>query len=132
MTLAELRARAGAELLAPQRVDFHCLVMVQSGQGKHMIDFVEHRLKPGTVLLVKAGQVQQWHMHAGLQGRLLLASIRHCYGSMNGRQRRCWTARCGSECWSIQLACAQILRLFKGATPRRHSSAILLPRCCCA
>jgi AraC-like DNA-binding protein len=75
LTLDELRHRADAELLlSPQRVDFLHLLLVQEGRAKHMVDFVEHELKPGSVMLVRPGQVQQWRMRAQLQGQLALIS----------------------------------------------------------
>lgn len=75
MTLHELRQRASARLLStPQRVDFHHLLLVQAGRARHMVDFIEHGLQPGSVLLVRPGQVQQWHMADELQGQLTLIS----------------------------------------------------------
>ncbi|HCX80371.1 MAG: hypothetical protein A3E00_16440 [Curvibacter sp. RIFCSPHIGHO2_12_FULL_63_18] len=75
MTLQELRQRASASMLAaPQRVDFHHLLFVQEGRSRHMVDFVEHPLQPGSMLLVRAGQVQQWHLTDELQGQLTLIS----------------------------------------------------------
>lgn len=74
MGLHELRARAGDALLTPQRPDFLLLLLVESGRGKHVVDFVEHALRPGSVVLVRPGQVQQWHPDALLQGQLVLVS----------------------------------------------------------
>jgi AraC-like DNA-binding protein len=74
LTLEELRARAAATLRAPQRVDFHLLLLIEARHGKHVVDFVEHDLRPGSVVLVRPGQVQQWRMHESLQGQLVLIS----------------------------------------------------------
>ena len=75
LALRELRRRVSWELRSPpQRVHFHHLLLVQGGSSKHMVDFVEHELKPGAVLLVRPGQVQQWHMHESLEGQLALIS----------------------------------------------------------
>lgn len=75
LTLDQLRARTSAQRMAsPLRVDFHHLLVVQGGRSKHMIDFVDHELAPGSLLLVRPGQVQQWRMRAGLRGQLVLAS----------------------------------------------------------
>lgn len=75
MTLQELRQRTSARMLsAPQRVDFHHLLFVQEGRSRHMVDFVEHPLRPGAILLVRPGQVQQWHLADQLQGQLTLIS----------------------------------------------------------
>lgn len=73
LTLDELRSKAGPALLArPQRVDFHHLLLVQGGFATHMVDFVEHELRPGSVLLVRPGQVQQWRAREGFEGQLVL------------------------------------------------------------
>lgn len=84
MTLQELRQRASASMLAaPQRVDFHHLLFIQQGRSRHMVDFVEHPLQPGSVLLVRAGQVQQWHMTDELQGQLTLISAEALVSATN-------------------------------------------------
>lgn len=69
----QLRTHAADTLLAPQRPDFHLLWLVEGGRGTHVVDFVEHRLRPGTVVWVRAGQVQQWRMTDRLEGRIVLA-----------------------------------------------------------
>lgn len=75
LTLEELRQRVSAPMLAaPQRVEFHMLLLVQAGRSRHMIDFIEYPLTPGSVLLVRPAQVQQWHMQGSLQGQLILIS----------------------------------------------------------
>lgn len=75
LTLGELRRRLSPNLLAvPQRVDFHHLLLVQEGRVRHMVDFVEHELRPGSVLLVRPGQVQKWRLKDGTEGRLVLIS----------------------------------------------------------
>ncbi len=72
LTLAELRERAPSTLTAPQRVDFHLLLMVENGCSQHLVDFVELSLKPGSVLFVRPGQVQQWKLDPSLEGYMLL------------------------------------------------------------
>ncbi|HKR41064.1 MAG TPA: helix-turn-helix domain-containing protein [Paraburkholderia sp.] len=74
LSFEDLRSRAGIALAAPQRVDFHLLLFVETGSGQHMVDFVKHELLPGRVILVRAGQIQQWHMHENLRGRIVLIS----------------------------------------------------------
>lgn len=74
-TLDELRRRTTPKLMsAPQRVDFHHLLLVQEGRTRHMVDFVDYELRPGSVLLVRPGQVQQWRVRQGLHGQLALIS----------------------------------------------------------
>lgn len=74
MSLQELRQREGAALAAPERVDFVLLLLVEGGQGQHMVDFVEHSLQAGQVLLVRPGQVQQWRLRPVLEGQVVLVS----------------------------------------------------------
>lgn len=75
LTLQELRQRTTPSMLsAPQRVDFHHLLFVLKGHSRHMVDFVEYPLQPGSILLVRAGQVQQWHLTDELEGQLTLIS----------------------------------------------------------
>lgn len=71
--LRELRNKvAHAELASPQRVEFFILLLVEKGEGSHVVDFVEHRLRTGNVLLIKPGQVQQWRPGEALQGLMVL------------------------------------------------------------
>jgi len=58
---AQLCRRGGEDGLgAPHRTEFHQLMLVDAGQTWHEVDFVEHRLEPGTVLWVRPGQVQRF------------------------------------------------------------------------
>jgi AraC-like DNA-binding protein len=73
MTLAELLCKAPASsLVQPQRLEFFLLMLVTAGQGQHTVDFVQWPLSVGTLLLVRPGQVQQWHMDASLAAHLVL------------------------------------------------------------
>lgn len=74
LTLEELRARASATLDAPQRLEFHLLLFIESGHGTHMVDFQEFTLSAGAVIYVHPGRVQHWRMRDALQGKLLLIS----------------------------------------------------------
>jgi AraC-like DNA-binding protein len=63
LSLTELRARAQRQrnqFLRPQRVDFDLLVVCDAGTLRHTVDFVEYILRPGDLLWVRAGQVQEW------------------------------------------------------------------------
>lgn len=71
-SLAALRRRAPHTLLAPQRVQFHLLLLVQQGHSPHWVDFRSVRLQAGDLLWLQPGQVQQWQLHERLQGWLLL------------------------------------------------------------
>lgn len=74
LTLHELRQRAAATLIAPQRVDFYFLMLIQAGHCKHTVDFIDYKLKPGSVVFLRPGQIQQWHMHEQMQGLVLLVA----------------------------------------------------------
>jgi AraC-like DNA-binding protein len=54
--------RRGGEigLSEPHRTEFHQLMLVDAGQTRHEVDFVEYRLGPGTILWVRPGQVQRF------------------------------------------------------------------------
>ena len=61
MRLSELFSRVDkAHFGAPQRPEFHLLFLVTTGRGRHWIDFHSHPCRPGTVLHVRPGQVQQY------------------------------------------------------------------------
>lgn len=72
VSLHELRERAAATLKAPQRVEFYFLMLIQEGRCRHTIDFVDYTLSPGTVVFLRPGQVQQWHMNNDMQGLVVL------------------------------------------------------------
>ncbi|RKT55808.1 helix-turn-helix domain-containing protein [Saccharothrix australiensis] len=74
LSLGVLRQRAGAghDLTRPQRPGFHLLMLVTSGTGTHTVDFTPYRLRPGSVLWVRPGQVQQFQPRSRVDGPLLL------------------------------------------------------------
>ncbi|MEU4805318.1 helix-turn-helix transcriptional regulator [Actinosynnema sp. NPDC023587] len=74
LTLGALRSRAsgGHDLTRPQRPEFHLLMLVTAGTGTHTVDFTPYRLRPGSVVWVRPGQVQQFRSWARLEGPLLL------------------------------------------------------------
>lgn len=74
MTIEELRRRSLPTVGVAERLDFHLLACIQAGQAPHSVDFVEHALRPGALLFVRAGQVQRWQMRDGMQGQLVLIS----------------------------------------------------------
>jgi AraC-like DNA-binding protein len=77
MTLAALRSRVStAQLCRPERVEFFMLLWVTAGLGAHAIDFQLHALRPGHLVFVRPGQVQQWQDTPGqpLQGLMALVA----------------------------------------------------------
>ncbi|MEV0677393.1 AraC family transcriptional regulator [Actinosynnema sp. NPDC050436] len=74
LTLGGLRSRAGDghDLTRPQRPDFHLLMLITAGTGTHTVDFTPYRLRPGSVVWVRPGQVQQFQDRSRVEGPLLL------------------------------------------------------------
>lgn len=47
-------------------VHFHVLIHCTAGSGRHMVDFEDHEMTPGTAIWVRPGQVQRWgNIHDG-------------------------------------------------------------------
>lgn len=60
LTLADLRRRFGSSSLTDlHRLDFHQITLITAGTGTTVIDFTEHRCRPGTLLHTRPGQVQR-------------------------------------------------------------------------
>lgn len=77
LSLDALRSRVSADRLAEaERVDFLFVLLISEGTCEHLIDFQPVRLAPGSVVVVRPGQVQQWRMHPGVQGLLCLVDTR--------------------------------------------------------
>lgn len=75
LTLAELKRRAPRSLLSTtQRVDFLHIIIVQSGNASHMVDFADHPLAPGSMVVVRPGQVHRWEYEADISGLVILVS----------------------------------------------------------
>ncbi len=72
LTLRSLHARRPRDLTLPERQAFHILAVVTRGEGAHELDFVEHRLRRGQVMVVTAGQVQRFAPPSSFDARLLL------------------------------------------------------------
>lgn len=71
-TLSEFRRRVSAdEVKRAQRVEFHEILYVTVGRCAHMVDFEEWACKPGTLLVLRPGQVQRFE-----------ADVRKCEGWM--------------------------------------------------
>jgi len=50
------------------RLDFHTLTLVTEGRGEHMVDFVTHPCRPGTLLWVRPEQVQRFDAGGTMNG----------------------------------------------------------------
>ena len=71
-SMESVRRRAGDQLHRIHRADFHVISLVAEGVGFHEIDFQRARCRPGTVLWIRAGQVQRFDPDSRLAGRHLL------------------------------------------------------------
>jgi len=56
----------------PERLEFYMLIIVTKGQGQHCIDFIDYDLRPGNLLFVRPGQVQEWQNYHDLQAEVVL------------------------------------------------------------
>ena len=75
MHLSDLLHRATTEhFQAPQRPQFHLLLFITRGNGRHLIDFRAHSCRCGTVLHVRPGQVQQYVTVPGFEALVVLFS----------------------------------------------------------
>lgn len=71
--LGTLLQRVSARhLAAPQRVEFFMLLFVAEGYLRHVVDFAELRLGAGSLVFVRPGQVQHWHLDERAQGCMVL------------------------------------------------------------
>ncbi|AEV84250.1 HTH-type transcriptional activator rhaS [Actinoplanes sp. SE50] len=55
-----------------QRPAFHILAIVESGEGRHRADFVDHPLRPGTIVWIRPGTVHRWTDVEAVDGPLIL------------------------------------------------------------
>jgi AraC-like DNA-binding protein len=64
-------------------------MLITSGQGVHTVDFVDYPLSQGTLLFVRAGQVQRWPADDSLEATLILlapSALPHRSGSVLTRE----------------------------------------------
>ncbi len=62
-----------AHFRSAQRVSFGLVFVVRGGTGRHTVDFEAIRMIPGRMVLVRPGQVQQWHLSGDLDASIVLA-----------------------------------------------------------
>lgn len=60
------------DLADPQRVDFHHLFLIEAGVSRHMVDFHLHPVGPGTLLVVRAGQIQAFAAERTIRGWIVI------------------------------------------------------------
>lgn len=73
ISLDRLREKVSPQIIVrPERVDFFMLLYVFAGEGVHWVDFVEIPLSEGTLIVVRPGQVQRWHINDHYSAALVL------------------------------------------------------------
>lgn len=52
----------------PHKHDFFQIMIVTKGSGLHQIDFINHKVSPGMVYMMKPGQMHSWQLKNGIRG----------------------------------------------------------------
>ncbi len=73
MSVLEERRRRVVDDGVPERLTFEYLLLVWGGSGCHVVDFQEIDLRPGRVVRVRPGQVQQWNAATTLDAVAIIA-----------------------------------------------------------
>jgi len=72
-SIGELRRRVdSAKLRGPQRIEFYQLICVSDGACVHMVDFKPVQCGPGTFLMLRPAQAQQFDADSNWNGWLVL------------------------------------------------------------
>ena len=53
-------------------VEFYIIILMESGQGAHTIDFTEFKTQKGTLLTIRKDQIHKFHNIKNVKGTLLL------------------------------------------------------------
>lgn len=53
-------------------VEFYIIIFIESGEGKHTIDFIEYTYKKGTLLTIRKDQIHKFQKKENVKGKLLL------------------------------------------------------------
>lgn len=56
----------------PHRIGFYNLLLIEKGQGEHLIDFNRHPFQAGDLIFVQKHQIHAFDFHAPLKGKMLL------------------------------------------------------------
>ena len=56
----------------PHKVKFFNLIYIESGQGKHMVDFVDYDYQPGSMIFIQREQVHAFDFKNQPQGKVIL------------------------------------------------------------
>jgi AraC family transcriptional regulator, transcriptional activator of pobA len=67
----DLASIGDREVLEPHRHDYHELIWVREGEGRHLIDGAEVEFGPHTLTLIARGQVHQFQRAEGVSGMVV-------------------------------------------------------------
>lgn len=56
----------------PHLVEFYMIILIESGEGVHTIDFLDYPIQKGTVLTIRKDQIHTFHESDSVKGTLLL------------------------------------------------------------
>lgn len=74
LNMGQLRERGSARHLAAyQRLEFFIFLLYTAGRGFHTVEFNRLAVEPGTLIIVKPGDVHRFDLNQSLDGRLLVA-----------------------------------------------------------
>ncbi len=78
---ALLTGHAAPHLEAPERANFHAFVLVRRGTGTHTVDFTVVPVRPGRLIRIHPGQVQQWDLTSDYDASIVLSEPHEPPGS---------------------------------------------------
>lgn len=53
-------------------VEFYLVILIETGEGLHTIDFKDYPYQPGTILTIRKDQIHRFHENASVRGTMLL------------------------------------------------------------
>ncbi|MEM7259693.1 MAG: helix-turn-helix transcriptional regulator [Pseudomonadota bacterium] len=73
LKLSRIRAKMPSQQMhKAERVELYVLIFVTAGRGSHMVDFQRYPIAPGSLVIVRPGQVQQWSERDSYEADVLL------------------------------------------------------------
>lgn len=66
------------------RHNFYLLVLFTQGSGSHEVDFISYPVKPGSMFVLKPGQVHQWNLSSDIGGHILFHTSDYFNLTFNG------------------------------------------------
>lgn len=67
----KLEDRIKPKIAFPHRHDFFQVVLIKSGSGYHKIDFINHKVLPQQIFIMKPGQMHSWDLAKNIKGLIV-------------------------------------------------------------